>query len=86
MKTGLLSYASFAQICMEEMGWITVPLDVYYTIYVAVDGDGMKTINGIAMWHMLQNEFEGLVTDEQLMFASKLRVRQEFAVTDIQLN
>jgi len=86
MRKGLLSYGSFMNICISEMGWFGLPLDVYYSIYVAVDGEGMKTINGIAMWHMLQDDFESLNTDEQLMFASKLKVRQEFAITDIQLN
>ena len=85
MNMQLLNYSEFSKLTIK-MGWYGIPIRTYYAIYIGTDGDPMKTINGIAMYHMLEDTFEGLDQDEQVEFAIKLRCHQEFRITEYQNN
>ena len=85
MNLKLLNYSEFSELTCS-MGWYGIPLQTYYAIYIGTDGDPLKTINGIAMYHMLEDTFECLDQDEQIQFATKLRYHQEFRIADYQNN
>jgi len=85
MNLNLLNYSEFSELT-RTMGWYGIPLYTYYAIYVGTDGDPLKTINGIAMYHMLEDTFEGLDQNEQIQFATRLRCHQEFRIADYQNN
>jgi hypothetical protein len=85
MNLKLLNYSEFSELT-RMMGWYGIPLQTYYAIYIGTDGDPFKTINGIAMYHMLEDTFECLDQNEQIQFATRLRCHQEFRIADYQNN